>query len=90
MLVYKPKQHLKQRADFNYLINFEKTHLKFSLTSQSGKTTILRIVFNCSRTKKATTGLVSSNNQSVQAYVNKAWKQQGLILKTTLKQLAWS
>jgi len=44
MLVYKPKQHLKQLTG---LIShkFEMTHLKFSLTSQCHKTTILRIVF---------------------------------------------
>jgi len=45
MLVYKPKQHLKQQTGLNYLTNFEMTHLKFSLTNQCHKTTILRIVF---------------------------------------------
>jgi len=44
MLVYIPKQHLKQQTGLNYLKNFEMTHLKFSL-SQCHKTTILRIVF---------------------------------------------
>jgi len=45
MLVYKPKEHLKQQIGLNYLTNFEMTHLKFSLTtSQCHKTTILRIV----------------------------------------------
>jgi len=45
MLVYKPKQHLKQQTGLNYLTNFEMTHLKFRLTRQCYKTTILRIVF---------------------------------------------
>jgi len=43
MLVYKPKQHLKQQTGLNYLRNFEMA--QFSVTSQYHKTIILRIVF---------------------------------------------
>jgi len=49
------------QTDLNYLTNFEMTRLKFSLTSQCHKTTILCIVFK----KKKLTGLVASNDQSV-------------------------
>jgi len=45
MLVYKPKQHLKQQTGLNYLTNFEMNHSKFSLSSKCHKTAILRIVF---------------------------------------------
>jgi len=45
MLVYKPKQHLKQQTGLNYFTKFDMPHLKFSLTSQCHKTTILRTVF---------------------------------------------
>jgi len=45
MQAYKLKQHLKQQTGLNYLTNFEMTYLKFNLTSQCYKTTILRILF---------------------------------------------
>jgi len=59
MLVYKPKQHLKQQTGLKYLTNFEMANLKFGLTSQCHKTTLLPSV-SCSRTKKVTC-LISSN-----------------------------
>jgi len=63
MLVYKPIQHLKQKTGLNYPTNVEMIHLKFSLTSQCHKITILRFVF---KNAKVNCGLVSSNNQSIQ------------------------
>ena len=44
MLVYKQKQLSKQQIRLKFLINFEMTDLKFSLTSQCHKTTILHIM----------------------------------------------
>jgi len=41
MLVYKPKQH----TGLKYVIYVEITDLKFSLTSQCHKTTIMHIMF---------------------------------------------
>jgi len=45
MVVYKPKQHSKQHTGLKYFIYFEMNDLKFSLTSQCHKTTILHIMF---------------------------------------------
>jgi len=68
MLVYKPKQRLKQQTGLNYLSNCEMNHLKFSLTSQCNVTKQQFCVL-CLRRKKPT-GHVSSNNQSMQAHAN--------------------
>jgi len=68
MLVYKPKQHLTEKNGLNYLTNFEITHLKYSVYQAN----VIKEQFcvSCSRTKKANCGLVSSNDQSMQAHVN--------------------
>jgi len=69
MPVYKPKQHLKQHTGLNYLTNFEMTHLKFSLTSQYHKTN--KFAYRVQKWKKLSNcGLVSSNNQLMQAHLN--------------------
>jgi len=66
-------------------------HLKFSLTSQCNKTTILLIVF---MNDKKLTGLVSSNNQSYAGSrklgMNREDSRAYCRLQTTLKQLAFS
>jgi len=55
-------------------------HLKFSLRGQCHKTTILSIVF---KNENAYCSLESSDDQSVQAHVNTAWIQQGLVVQST-------
>jgi len=52
------------------------THLKFNLSSQCHKTTILHIVF---KNEKANCSLVSSNDESMQAHVNYTWRQHSLV-----------
>jgi len=67
MLVYKPRQPLKQQTGLNYLTDFEMTHIKFSLNNSmsQNKNFAYRV-----QERKKLTGLVSSNNQSMQAHVN--------------------
>jgi len=67
VLVYKTKSHSKQQTGVNCLTNFEMPDLIFSLTSQCHKTIILHIVF---KKEKKLSGLLSSNNQSMQVLLD--------------------
>jgi len=73
MLVYKPKQHSRKYTDFHlYWNDWQKIQSNKSMSPNNN------FAYHV-LTKKKLSGLVSSNNQSMQANVEQAWKLQGLV-----------